>query len=85
MFILGIKQLRKHLAIVILRWSNGISADKTSIDIDADAILVAVKSFCRSRSGFSSQPFGSLTALISLFSSRVFRCFATGIRVASMI
>ena len=45
----------------------------------------ASRSFCRNRSWFSSQPSGSLPALISLFSSRVLRCFGTGTRVASMI
>ena len=45
----------------------------------------ASKSFCHNRSEFSSHPSGSLTALISLFSSRVLRCLGTGSRVASMI
>jgi len=55
-----------------------ISTDEAIVDIDTDTVLVAVmvdsdlfdpvdtKSFCRSRSGFSYQPSGSIPALIFL-------------------
>ena len=42
MFIFWIKQARKHLAVVNIGWGNSIPADEAMIDIDANAVFVAV-------------------------------------------
>lgn len=87
----------KHLAVMDIDRTESISVDESIIDNDADAVRITVvtdaicyvqqasKSFCDMRSGFLSQPSGSLTVLISLYSSRVLRCLVTSTRVASMI
>ena len=99
MFILWIQHDSQHLTIVWTCRSDDISSNQTMVNIDADAVFVAVvvdpilldpshrasKSFWHKRFGFSSQPSGFRPALISLFSSRLFRCLGTGTRVASMI
>jgi hypothetical protein len=42
MFVLGIQQVWKHLAVVDIGRSDSISADKSMIDIDAYAVLVTI-------------------------------------------
>jgi hypothetical protein len=42
MFVFGIQQAWKHLAVVDIGRSDSISADESMIDIDADAVLVTV-------------------------------------------
>ena len=42
MFIFWIQQPWKHLAVMNIGGSNGVAADKTMFNIDADAVLVAV-------------------------------------------
>ena len=40
MFVFGIQQVWKHLAVVDIGRSDSISADESMVDIDADAVLV---------------------------------------------
>ena len=42
MFIFRIKKPWKHLAIMNKNGSNALSAEETIVDVDADAVLVAV-------------------------------------------
>jgi len=42
MFVFGIQQVWKHLAVVDIGRSDSISADESIFDIDADAVLVTV-------------------------------------------
>ena len=79
------------------RWSWSGSAYESVTTINAETVLISdtmntllfkparIKSLCSKRSRYSSQPFGSLPALISAFSSRVLRCLGTGTRIGSMI
>ena len=81
-----IKQKWKHLAVVDIGKGNRISMDEAMDNIDANTVLLTVvteaillfqrasKSFCCKRYRFSSQPSGSLPALISMFSLRVLSC-----------
>jgi len=40
--IFGVKQARKNLSVIDIGGCNGISTDKTMVDINADAVLVSV-------------------------------------------
>ena len=42
MFVFGIRQVWKHLAVVDIGRSDSIPADESMVEIDADAVLVAV-------------------------------------------
>ena len=86
-----------HLTVMNISWVHNKSSVKIMLGINADAVLIAVvidpifftqrasKSFCCNRFEFSSHPSGRRSALISLFSSRVLRCYGTGTGVESII
>ena len=42
MFVFGIQQVWKNLAVVDIGRSDSISADESMVDIDTDAVLVTV-------------------------------------------